>query len=264
VDVSDRFGDYGLVGVLIAKSEESRLVVDTFLISCRALGRGVEHRMLAFLGDQAAERGLTTVQMQLRETAKNLPAQHFVQSVGGAGDLTVEAARAVRWRPANPSEKPRAAKPARSGAAGVKVDFARIARTLSTPEQILAAVRGSRAPVATAEMTETEGQLAEIWAELLNRRSISVTDNFFDLGGHSLLAVLLVVRVKETFGIELPIDDVYSAGVTLAELAAKIETYQLGDVNPDEYAALMAEIESLSEEEVRALLAQEGSESPGV
>ncbi len=109
--------------------EDSRLVVDTFLISCRALGRGVEHRMLAFLGDQAAERGLATIGLELRETAKNLPAQQFVQSVGGAGNLPVQAARSVRWKPATPSEKPRAPRPARTGAAGVKVDFARIART---------------------------------------------------------------------------------------------------------------------------------------
>ena len=37
-----------------------------------------------------------------------------------------------------------------------------------------------------------------------------MTDNFFDLGGHSLLAVLLLLRIGESFGVELSIDDVYS------------------------------------------------------
>jgi FkbH-like protein len=259
-DVSDRFGDYGLVGAMIVGEQESRLTVDTFLLSCRALGRGVEHRMLAFLGELAAKRRLAHVNLELRTTPKNLPARQFVESLGGSGDMTVEAARTARWRPAVPAHKSAAVRVSLNRLA-TKVDYARIAHLLSTPEQILAAVRGGRAPVATPGMTETESKLAEIWAELLNVNSISVTDNFFDLGGHSLLAVLLVVRVKEAFGVELPIDDVYSAGVTLAGLAAKIETYQLGGVNPDEYAALLAEIESLSEEEVRALLAQEDPEN---
>ena len=259
-DVSDRFGDYGLVGVMIVGAQDGRLAVDTFLLSCRALGRGVEHRMLAFLGELAGKRGLPAVRLELRTTAKNLPAKQFVESVGGPGDLSAETARAVRWKPTAPVHKPRTARTAASGSA-TKVDYARIANCLSTPEEILAAVRGVRAPVATPGMTETESRLAEIWAELLNLSSVPVTGNFFDLGGHSLVAVLLVVRVKEAFGIELPIDDVYAAGVTLAELAAKIDAYQLGGVNPDEYAALLAEIESLSEDEVRALLSQEDPES---
>ena len=39
------------------------LVVDTFLLSCRALGRGVEHRMVARLGEIALERGLARVEI---------------------------------------------------------------------------------------------------------------------------------------------------------------------------------------------------------
>ena len=50
-EVSDRFGDYGLVGVVICRQRARRvLYVDTFLLSCRVLGRGVEHRVAAFLG----------------------------------------------------------------------------------------------------------------------------------------------------------------------------------------------------------------------
>ena len=51
-EVSDRFGDYGLVGVAICKQQEDELYVDTFLLSCRVLGRGVEHRVAAFLGQR--------------------------------------------------------------------------------------------------------------------------------------------------------------------------------------------------------------------
>ena len=71
--------------------------------------------------------------------------------------------------------------------------------------------------------------------------------------------MLLLLRIRETFGVELSIDDVYSGTLTLADLAARIETAQLGGVDPEEYAALLAEIEGMSDEEARQLLATEDS-----
>ena len=120
------------------------------------------------------------------------------------------------------------------------------------------AMRSETAPVPSqAPMSEVERRLAAIWAELLNRPITSREDNFFDLGGHSLLVVLLILRVRETFGVELLIDDVYSGSLTLADLAVRVETAQLGQIDPAEYEALLAEIENLSDEEARALVEQE-------
>ena len=61
VEVKDRFGDYGLVGVMIFGSRGLALEVDTFLLSCRVLGRGVEHEMLSELGEIALHRHLSLV-----------------------------------------------------------------------------------------------------------------------------------------------------------------------------------------------------------
>ena len=106
-------------------------------------------------------------------------------------------------------------------------------------------------------MTETELKLAQIWAELLEKPVIRRHDNFFDLGGHSLVAVLLLMRIRETFGVELSIDEVYSGNLTLMDLASRIEAAELGEIDPHEYARLLAEIENLSDEEARELLARE-------
>ena len=43
--VKDRFGDYGLVGVTLHEISGDSLIVDSFMMSCRVLGRGVEHKM---------------------------------------------------------------------------------------------------------------------------------------------------------------------------------------------------------------------------
>ncbi|HEY2900311.1 MAG TPA: HAD-IIIC family phosphatase, partial [Polyangia bacterium] len=56
VEVRDRFGDYGLVGVMIVGHDVDALAVDTFLLSCRVLGRGVEHAMVRAVGQMARER----------------------------------------------------------------------------------------------------------------------------------------------------------------------------------------------------------------
>jgi amino acid adenylation domain-containing protein len=53
--------------------------------------------------------------------------------------------------------------------------------------------------------TPIEYELCAIWSELLGRDRIGVADDFFELGGHSLLAMQLVGRLRERFGVELPL-----------------------------------------------------------
>eukprot|EP00913_Durusdinium_trenchii_P010897 g10226.t1 len=81
VKVRDRFGDYGFVGLLIAERQSETLDVDTFLLSCRVLGRGVEHRMAAELGRMASESDLQTVRLTIRFTDRNEPARKFLSSI---------------------------------------------------------------------------------------------------------------------------------------------------------------------------------------
>lgn len=82
VEVRDRFGDYGLVGVVIFRIEADAVVVDTFLLSCRVLGRGVEHQMLRSLGEVAVEHDLALVKVPFYPTKKNVPARNFLNSIG--------------------------------------------------------------------------------------------------------------------------------------------------------------------------------------
>ena len=81
VRVKDRFGDYGLVGLMLFSSDDEVLSVDTFLLSCRVLGRGVEHRMLSYLGKTAEDRGLSKVNLLYQPTQKNKPALDFLEGI---------------------------------------------------------------------------------------------------------------------------------------------------------------------------------------
>lgn len=271
-EVSDRFGEYGLTGLVVVFTRLNELYVDSFLLSCRVLGRGVEHRILARLAELALDEGIYTVTVPFTSTARNAPARAFLESIryGEAHEdnggllfrFPAVELQTLRWSPAPASPAlPQPAAP-RPAAARSFTDYAGIACSLRTPAQILAAARREAAAVqapasAAAFATETEEKLARIWAELLQKPVEHSEANFFDLGGHSLLAVLLLMRIKEEFGVELAVDEVYSGSLTLGSLAAVIDARRLGAADPEEYQALLAEIASLSDEEVRALLERE-------
>jgi FkbH-like protein len=240
VHVSDRFGDYGLVGVMIFHPEGEVLLAGTFLLSCRALGRRVEHRMRAHLEELAHARGLSCVEIPFVRTARNRPAELFL--VGQALGLPI-------------SEQKVQAKglPHRAGTPYVK-----IATELRAPESVLARLHATPRPSAANVMPRTplETSLCELWATLLNISAVGIHDNFFDLGGHSLLAVQLLSRVRQIHGADLSLEIVYSGNFTIAELGRAIERKELAQSSP-EYEDLLRELESLSDEEARALLAIE-------
>jgi FkbH-like protein len=277
VHVSDRFGSYGLAGAMIFRGGVDAIAVDTFLLSCRALGRGVEHRMLAALGRIAQERGLAAVEARFVRSQRNRPALLFLESAGlqfqsvrGEALLfrfPAEFAAGIRYEP---SVAPRpaagaAAQPSTASRDGIP--YARIANELHNVEQILEqsttelARRLTSAPPEPPR-SDLERVLCRIWSGMLNVQPVGVHDNFFDLGGHSLLAVQLLSRLKEELGIELSLEVVYGADFTVAELAKAIELREIEMAGADRYAALLAEVESLTDDEVRELLAKESGETP--
>ena len=68
----------------------------------------------------------------------------------------------------------------------------------------------------------TEELVASIWAAVLRTDRFGIRDQFFDLGGHSLLATQVVSRVREAFGVELPISALFE-DPTVAGLAERIQ-----------------------------------------
>ena len=70
--------------------------------------------------------------------------------------------------------------------------------------------------------TETEKALAAMWRELLVVESIGINDDFFDLGGQSLVAIKALSRIRDTFGVDLPLRNLFERP-TIAGLAEVIE-----------------------------------------
>jgi amino acid adenylation domain-containing protein len=76
-----------------------------------------------------------------------------------------------------------------------------------------------------APRNETEETLAGIWRQVLNLSRVGIHEIFFELGGHSLLATQVTSRVREAFGVELPLRNVFEFP-TIATLAEQIEKLQ--------------------------------------
>ena len=80
--VRDRFGDSGLVGVAIIHLQDDTAEIDTFLLSCRVIGRTLETALLAMVAEQARRAGARRLWGWFFPTKKNAPARDFFQVHG--------------------------------------------------------------------------------------------------------------------------------------------------------------------------------------
>lgn len=79
IEAADRFGEYGLIGTIITFEKEDRLIIDTFLLSCRILGRNVEIALMRGLGEYCREKKLNMLQAEFYPTSKNKPFLEFLK-----------------------------------------------------------------------------------------------------------------------------------------------------------------------------------------
>ena len=82
VHMADKYGDQGLVAVLILDYEERTAVIDTFLMSCRVMGRNAENEIMAQIRNFLIPNGIQTVKGTYIKTAKNAPVQELYDKLG--------------------------------------------------------------------------------------------------------------------------------------------------------------------------------------
>lgn len=79
--VSDKFGDYGLVGLILIEILGGKVTLINYLMSCRALGRRIEDDFFSYVLKELKAKGLELDKMLFRETSKNAPAKDFFEKV---------------------------------------------------------------------------------------------------------------------------------------------------------------------------------------
>jgi FkbH-like protein len=248
VRVADRFGDYGLVGVVLYEVEADRFKLDTFLLSCRVLGRGVEHTILSSIGQRAIIAGKRFVELTCLPTERNLPARDFLSSLGDqyrskAGPswlFPAEYLASLRYDPderiRQPNPKPatpQGEKPPLPPASGFGMtarseqmqrigeewsDVGRVAQAIVAFRLRTQGLDGGAEPEPSGSIETT---LVNIWRKVLGRTGIGLNVNFFEVGGTSLKAVQVVTMIRKELNHSLSIVSLFECP-TIALLAARL------------------------------------------
>jgi amino acid adenylation domain-containing protein/FkbH-like protein/thioester reductase-like protein len=248
--VTDRFGDYGLVGAVFSRLKPDAIEVDAFVLSCRALGRGVEHRLAGELGRRARESGISNVVFTFHPTSRNEPARIFLErsfatfevSVPSGPDSQSKARVFVvpasyceqlpSLRPVDPAALAEANEPTPSPAVTQSSsghDWHAAAYRLSRINDIVREVNRTsvRRAMVSAEhvspRTPMETALAALWTEVLSINEVGIHADFFQLGGDSLAAVRVISRIGSVLGFQLSLLE-FLEQPTVAALAEKLES----------------------------------------
>jgi len=258
IDVRDRFGDYGTVGLLAARAEGTTLVAEQFLMSCRVLGRGVEPRMINLFGEIAWETGAQHIDIPAIRTARNEPAWRFLQHLPAdrheTGDATrfvvgieqavsfaitavdaehdVAAQRATQAAAAPTARLAPLLAPAVSGwiweqVAGTLADTATLAATAAVKAAVKS-VPAVGAPDRSAGMQDAEpvagtrAALARLVASLPGGHDVPWHVPLTEAGLGSLDLVRLLAQIQRQFGVAIGFGQL-THDTSLADIAALLD-----------------------------------------
>jgi len=78
--VKDKFGDYGLTGIMIFSKNNSQLHINDFILSCRVFGKYIEHSMLEFANYYCIKNNIKELSCKYIKTKKNKPCLDFLNT----------------------------------------------------------------------------------------------------------------------------------------------------------------------------------------
>src|SRR5881394_193750 len=224
--------------------------VDTFLLSCRVLGKGVEHYVISEVGKRAQQDGKCLVEVRFIPGAKNAPAFEFVKRFGVEPE--VEAIGCFAYKcpsdllagiqyESNEQKEPNFAVPPdaaggkKSGHPTKRVEefnvfgkMQRIGDELYDSDRIVAAIESfklNQKPARVGGIEDVgntlEGALLTIWRRVLVNPQVTVNDNFFEAGVSSLKAVMVIATVKKELKRNISVVTLFECP-TVKLLAAKL------------------------------------------
>ncbi len=216
ISASDKFGDYGMVGAVLLETLENRIVVKNLMLSCRALGKGIEKKLYTFLGGYAEKYGCSEVYFSLINTGRNKPAF-----------LSVEYYFAT-YR--NETESPGFTVPpffltgeladfkseeTEAGNTVVKRESREHSDTVLDEKLFIHIAREAAALSDIKENrleTVSEGEdaaVASIWSRVLQNPVQNYNANFFELGGTSLMIPLILSLLEKEQQVSLEVVDLF-------------------------------------------------------
>lgn len=81
-EISDKFGNNGKSGLLIIEKKGEKIVLDSFILSCRVMGRNIERDILYVLEKKYLKKGYKTLEARYKRTPKNIPVADLYEKMG--------------------------------------------------------------------------------------------------------------------------------------------------------------------------------------
>ena len=256
VFVSDRFGDYGLVGFVLYAENDEALQVDSLMLSCRALGRGVEQSMMKRLAEIASDRDLAFVDAAFSPTPKNKPVFNFFENADPQDKQLHQNGTVYRYeasvlavidplQAATPSEAAKKSAPVASNASSLpkshRTDWHKIATRLANVEQIIEDINARSAPRPELQSTYVpahsglEAEMVRIWQDVLKIKQIGLDDGFKELGGTSLHLVQINSLIHRRLKKNIPLTKLF----TMPTIRAIVQHFDSDTQNaPDNSSAI--------------------------
>ncbi|HUO35794.1 MAG TPA: HAD-IIIC family phosphatase [Candidatus Acidoferrum sp.] len=223
VRLSDIVGDNGMISVVICRRKtKEEWEIDTWLMSCRVLGRRVENMVLLAVLEQAKKEGVRKLVGSYISTDRNKLVEGHYPKLGfrlvktennvATYEIDVESA-VVEGAPM--LVKHVSVAEVETEGNGSNVDVLPLAEASVSSSVKPEPISG------TEPLNETESTLVGIWENLLERENISVHDDFFELGGDSLLGIRLMIEIENTFHRQFDISTLASSP-TIQSLAREL------------------------------------------
>ncbi len=254
ITVHDRYGEYGESGIVLIQVIDGVISIKTLLLSCRVLGKGVEHRIVAFLGKMAKEIfNISTLQFYFSKSKRNLPAQYFfsdlcqlpsakiekIDEISSIVIIKFEDAEQLTYAPTSAANQHDAASEHPVSTNGQKEKtLIYYATFLDDLKNLIDIVRSyqkerqgqpqSKVPYFSPQNSDEE-YLQKVFEKILHIKKIGIDDDFFSLGGSSLMGTLLIAEICHFYSIYLTIDVLFEAP-TIRKLA-KIICENKADLN---------------------------------
>lgn len=254
VRVSDKFGDYGLVGAARYRLEAEALRVCDFLLSCRALGRGVENKIVHALAEIAQQEGLTQIVFDVTETERNVPMRRFLSQLVGKTasspcvSVSCTQALAATFIPGIEGDATYGAREKGAGSTQAgQVDRGGIDEAIATRFASAKAILEAAAPpmcqrpeglgAMVMPRGDVEASIATALEKILRIQPIGRHDNWQQMGAKSIHLVRLHGQLRRHLNLDLEIATLFRA-TTAAELADLVEKGRNSRVSSQRQASI--------------------------
>lgn len=243
VEVKDKFGDYGLVGVVAYDFMNDELQVKAFLLSCRILGRGVEYEVVQKISEMAEENSIKKIRVFFKITERNSPGIAFIQKISHVSSLkklndvllSTEQAKSIAFVPEEEEGNKHTDAVTQRNVANVSNDIIlEIAEKYSTPKSIMTLLNKKNK---TSKDNIISRSFKASILEILKSHNLRITklqSSFLEMGVDSLKSVLIANDIYQIYGIEVNPFDLLSSNLTIEKfiekLSSKIESGQSNQI----------------------------------